>query len=200
MTKSIYGNPGHWVGKYGRYDPGAIGPTGLKEADVVYDMWKRLSHLLREKGYKTLGGGHEYLVDAAKNANQLNADLFISLHCNSSTNNKAKGTEIWYHKTGKELASHVLKRMLEEMNDKDRIPNNPKHPWYNWMPKFDYTLVSRGIKSGNFYVIRYTHMPAILIETAFINNYTEEKLLKSATFKQQMCQAIADGVDDYFKR
>jgi N-acetylmuramoyl-L-alanine amidase len=117
-------------------------------------------------------------------ARQADCSLFVSIHYNSSRNPTAKGIEIFYcdneqpkGSASKRLASAVLQRILR------RVP-----------------LHSRGVKKGNFYVIRETDMPAILIEGGFISNPQERALLKSPEFQTKLARGIADGIDHYLKK
>lgn len=119
-------------------------------------------------------------------AKQANANIFVSVHYNSSKSTQAKGIEVFFcddskqNKTrttaSKKLATSVLDRVITRTSAR-----------------------SRGVKTGNFYVIRETAMPAILVEGGFISNPDERKLLKSQAYQQKIAQGIADGVDRYFK-
>lgn len=187
MSKLIYVNAGHGKGTSGKPDSGAVGPTGLKEADVTQDVADRLEHLLRAAGVQTDGTKVESLGEAVDDANAAKADLFVSLHCNSlSTKPQANGTETWYKgPKSKQLAEAVHARIMSYIAG----------PLGEWLPPTP--LANRGIKSGNFYVIRATQMPSILVEMAFISNPREEALLRNKFFKQEMAQAICDGILAY---
>jgi N-acetylmuramoyl-L-alanine amidase len=210
---NIYENIGHWKNKIGKLDPGAIGPTGLRECDVNEELAIRVAHILREyannKLYniKVSGLKEEYLVDAVKNAKAQKCNMFISFHCNAAENPTAKGTEVWYAGNS-ELAKLINSEMVRQLNDKDRIPDNPKQPWKSWIGKFRYELKNRGTKEGGFYVISQANkhgMANALIELAFITNPKEEVLLSGITkesrqFLQQSAQAIADAIIKYGKQ
>ena len=193
MSLRIYLDPGHGEGVTGHYDPGAVGPTGLKENEVTFDVAKRLGHLLREKGVETLGAtltasrDDENLNEAVKAANAAGAGLFVSLHCNSATTPSAHGVEVWYGSAAAQrVAEAVLTRITAEFA-------GGKGAWLNGRTL---PLASRGVKRGTFAVLRNTHMPAILVEMAFISNRQEEGWLREATVRQQFAQAIADGIVD----
>lgn len=122
-------------------------------------------------------------VEIAKKAH---SEAFISIHYNASRNPSAKGIEVFFHDSksnktrsrySKQLAEAVLPRIIKRT-----------------------AATSRGVKTGNFYVIRETQMPAILVEGGFITNGKERSLLKSPTYQQKIARAIADGVDAYFKK
>jgi N-acetylmuramoyl-L-alanine amidase len=190
----IYLDPGHGEGVTGQHDPGAVGPTGLTENEVTFDVAKRLGHLLREKGVETLGAtlnanrDDENLNEAVKAANTAGVDLFISLHCNSATTPSAHGVEVWHggSAAAEKVANTVLSRITAEFT-------GGKGAWLNGRTL---PLASRGVKKGTFAVLRNTHMPAILVEMAFISNRQEEGWLREATVRQQFAQAIADGILD----
>jgi len=190
----IYLDPGHGEGVKGTPDPGAIGPTGLTENTVTFDLAKRLGHLLREKGYQVLGAtltaarDDENLNEAIAAANAQEADLFISLHCNAAASPKARGVEAWYGGSGtaQVVAEAILHRIGEQVAGGKGA----------WVQGRRYPLVNRGAKKGRFAVLTKTRMPAVLVELAFISNSQEEAWLKERTVRQQFAQAIADAIDD----
>lgn len=195
MTR-IYLDPGHGEGVTGQRDPGAIGPTGLTENEVTFDVAKRLGHLLREQGVEALGAtltatrDDENLNEAVKAANANGVDAFISLHCNSTTAPSAHGVEVWHggSAAAQRLAEAVLARIIAEFAGGRG----------SWIHGKALSLTSRGTKPGTFAVLRNTHMPAILVEMAFISNRQEEGWLRDATVREQFAQAIADGIADVF--
>ena len=194
----IYLDPGHGEGVKGTPDPGAVGPTGLTENTVTFDLAKRLGHLLREKGYQVLGAtltavrDDENLNEAIAAANAQEADLFLSIHCNAAASPKARGVETWYggSSTAQVVAEAVLQRIGEQVAGGKGA----------WVQGRRYPLVNRGAKKGRFAVLTNTRMPAVLIELAFISNSQEEAWLKERTVRQQFAQAIADGIDNVFRR
>ena len=196
MSLRVYLDPGHGKGVTGQRDPGAIGPTGLTENEVTFDVAKRLGHLLRAKGIDTLGAtldaprDEENLNEAVKAANAAHVDLFVSVHCNAATTPSAHGVEVWHggSAAAEQVANAVLARITAE------FPGG-KGTWLNGRTL---PLASRGVKQGTFAVLRNTHMPAILVEMAFISNPQEEGWLREATVRQQFAQAIADGIADAF--
>lgn len=118
-------------------------------------------------------------------AQQANTDLFVSLHYNASRNPSAKGVEIFFYdskedrtrsRASKQLADFILPRLVRRTSQS-----------------------SRGVKKGNFYVIRETSMPAILIEGGFITNPQERQLLKNPSYQEKIARGIAEGIDFYFK-
>ncbi len=169
----IYIDPGH-----GGNDPGAIGPTGLKEKDVNLNIAVNVGKILSRHGINAIltrqGDNRVELVDRVKMANDNNADCFISVHINSATNSAATGTETFAFPNsvlGTKLAGAVQKALVNEIN-----------------------LADRGVKHKDFFVLKNTKMPAVLIEVAFINNPKEEKLLKDQNFLYQASMGISKGI------
>ena len=118
-------------------------------------------------------------------ANKSRADLFISLHFNSCPNKKAKGLEIYYYNDlknkkravfSKNFATHVLNHSAQRTQ-----------------------MSKRAVKKGNFYVIRETRMPAILIEGGFLTNPQEREKIKQLAYQQRLAWGIADGIDKFLK-
>jgi N-acetylmuramoyl-L-alanine amidase len=118
-------------------------------------------------------------------ANQAQGNIFVSVHFNSSRSPEAQGIEVFFHdgrddrtraNASKKLADAVLSRVIRRT-----------------------AASSRGVKKGNFFVIRETSMPAILVEGGFISNPDERVLLKSRDYQEKIARGIADGVDQYFK-
>ncbi len=118
-------------------------------------------------------------------ATQAGGDLFVSVHYNSTRNPIAKGIEVFFDskedkvraKSSKKLADAVLGRVLRRTE-----------------------AVSRGVKKGNFYVIRETSMPAILVEGGFISNPDERGRLRTREYQEKIALGIADGVDRFIKK
>lgn len=118
-------------------------------------------------------------------AQQAHANIFVAVHYNSSRSPEAKGIEVFFfdskeNKTranaSKKLADSILSRLIRKTEAK-----------------------SRGVKKGNFYVIRETSMPAVLVEGGFISNSEERVLLKSRDYQEKIAQGICDGIDQYFR-
>lgn len=178
-------DPGH-----GGTDPGASSITGKKEKDLAISVASKLNNSLREKGYNTLmTRDTDVFVDLyerARIANNNNGDIFISIHGNSFTNNKAiKGIEVYYWP-----------------KDKSKIKEEEQYPLAKSV--FDELLkatgaASRGVKTNPYVVIRETKMPAILIETGFLTNPEEEKLLYTEEYQNKMVEGIVKGIENYFE-
>jgi N-acetylmuramoyl-L-alanine amidase len=177
-------DPGH-----GGDDPGAVGPTGLKEKDVVLDIALQTGKLLASAGVEVsftrtndqvLWPADERmdLVNRCRIANQTGADFFVSIHCNSANNPDAHGTETYYCSRSDRGA--IVARLIQEELVKTL------------------GLRDRQTKEGNYYVLRETVMPAVLTEIAFINNQQEEQLLARPDFRVKVAQAISGVLVKYF--
>jgi N-acetylmuramoyl-L-alanine amidase len=124
------------------------------------------------------------LARRTKIANKEKAAAFVSIHFNSSSNRAAKGIEIYFHeardrdraRASKKLASAVLLTMLHET-----------------------AAASRGIRKGNFHVVRETEMPAILVEGGFMTNYEERFSLKDRRYLESLARGIARGIEAFFE-
>jgi N-acetylmuramoyl-L-alanine amidase len=166
-------DPGH-----GGRDPGAVGPNGLKEAAVNLAVAKKAADMLRQAGAEVkLTRTTDVFVDLQPRcdiANSFGADYFVSIHCNSAGTPQAEGTETYCYKLGGQgeaLAKAVQAELIAATGRADR-----------------------GIKTANYYVLRKTNMPAVLVELAFISNPEEERLLGSPDYQEKCATAIAKGI------
>lgn len=166
----IFINPGHDP----NIDPGACG-NGLCEADVVLKIGRRVEGYLRAVGYDVKLFQYDGLEEICAVSNEWNADLFVSIHCNAATGT-AKGTETFTSGSAKSK----------------RLANCIQTQLVNSLPVED-----RGVKSAGFYVLKYTDAPAVLVETAFIDNPDDAKLLVER--EDDFARAIARGISDYFR-
>lgn len=171
----IFIDPGH-----GGSDPGAIG-NNLREKDLTLEISLMLKDILVKAGYDvSLSRENDVYVsleERARMANNLNSDLFISIHCNSFSNASANGTECFVHPNGRSEGKEFGKAVVKEMASK-------------------LSLTDRGLKTANFAVLRLTKMLAVLVETAFISSYSDAGKLKSRTI--EFAEAIAKVVKDKY--
>lgn len=116
-------------------------------------------------------------------AERQNANLFVSLHYNSAPSDKAQGIEVFYFKNQKEPSRSQLSNKLAETTLSQLIGATQAK--------------SRGVKHGNFKVIRETVMPAILIEGGFLTNEEELEKLKRPSYLDRLAQSVASAVDQY---
>lgn len=166
-------DPGH-----GGNDPGAVGPTGLKEKDVNWKVASMVADMLLRHNINVVltrsGDERVELADRVKLANDSNADYFISIHCNSARNPSATGTETFAYRkdTKADKLAHTIQRNLVN----------------------SISLADRGVKYKDFYVLKHTTMPAASVEIAFINNIKEEALLKQDEFLERAAAGITKGI------
>ena len=164
----IFINPGH-----GGNDPGACG-NGLKERDVVLKIGRHVAVCLKNVGYDVKLEQIDGLQEICDASNSWGADLFVSIHCNSF-NTYAQGTETYYFygsSAGRKLATCIHNQLIKSL-----------------------PLVDRGVKQAGFYVLTGTDCPAVLVETAFIDNAHDAELLVSQ--EVDFAKAIARGITDF---
>jgi N-acetylmuramoyl-L-alanine amidase len=184
----IFINPGH--APNGIPDPGADNNiTGLRECDVALDIGNKLAEYLQAVGYQTQVLQSDSLVEIVSAANNWLAGLFISIHCNAF-NTIAQGTETCvFSSYGAQLAyaSSKSKKLGECIQS--QIVNS--------MGTVDRGLKARTPGINGLYVLTNTNMPAVLVETAFIDNEDDEILLADESKRDQFAAAIARGITDY---
>ncbi|MFN7170891.1 MAG: N-acetylmuramoyl-L-alanine amidase [Candidatus Omnitrophota bacterium] len=217
--KCVVIDPGH-----GGKDPGAVGPGGIKEKDVVLDIAKKLKKFLENRGIEViLTREKDKFVSLWRRkhlANTKRADLFISIHANSSRWRQARGFEVYYLSDRMDESSKALVRLENaglEFEEGQFFTENTALAATLWdivqtqnraqairlankisecMEKIDW-VDNRGIKGANFYVLKGVHIPAVLIEVGFLSNSSEEHLLKNAYYRQQIAEAIVQGIEKY---
>ena len=169
--RKVFIDPGH-----GGTDPGASG-NGLYEKEVVLSISKKVRNILISKGFEVeLSRSTDQYVslsDRAAQANAWDADLFVSIHCNSATSSSANGTECYTYPTANTSTKSLSKNMASALASK-------------------LALTNRGHKEANFAVLRLSNMPSILIETAFINNANDANKLK--TRENDFASVIANQI------
>jgi len=174
--KRIWLDAGH-----GGKDSGAVGCCGRVESDVVLCYALELEVELGRRGYEVCMSrrNNEFveLYDRCLWANNFRANVFLSLHCNDNEGIPASGFEVWYYprsSQGVDLASS-LSIALE---------------------RGCVGLKNRGIKQARFTVLKYTTMPACLVELGFLNNQRDFKIIT----ERMRCNvnALANGIDQYF--
>ncbi|MEN6566789.1 MAG: N-acetylmuramoyl-L-alanine amidase [Veillonellales bacterium] len=182
----IFINPGH--APNGEPDPGACNmDTGLRESDVTAAISEKVVEQLQTAGYEVQTLQSDSLTEVVNSANCWPADIFISIHCNAC-NSVAQGTETcvfssydaqldYVETRARKLGECIQAQIVTALGTTDRglKPHTPG-------------------KNG-LYVLTETNMPAVLIETAFIDQEDDEKLL--AERQDDFAAAIAQGVADY---
>jgi N-acetylmuramoyl-L-alanine amidase len=207
---------------HGGRDPGAIGPRGTKEKDVVLALAKILAKKLEhDLGCEVImtrtGNTFLQLEERTAIANKVKADLFISIHANASTNRRARGVETYYLNFSKnakavEVVARENKTSLKQVGDLemillDLLANSKINESSRLAAEIQKSMVSRlykdykvrdlGVKQGPFYVLLGATMPSVLVETAFISNHDGEKRLKNKNYQEQTADAIVTAVRNY---
>lgn len=185
-NKIITIDPGH-----GGSDSGAVGHNGYTEKEGAFAISQKVASILNQSGAKVVmtrdsdvdvygpnASARNELQARVDVGNNANSDIFVSIHCNAFVNPAANGTQTFYYGSsyqGQRLAQSIQEKMIEANGLRDR-----------------------GISTCNFYVVKHSYMPAVLIETAFITNYDEEALLSDDEWQTTMAKAIAEGINEYF--
>lgn len=175
--KIVVIDPGH-----GGKDPGSTSITNKPEKEYNLALALKVQALLLNEPDIELvmtrdGDTYPTRPERVRLANQLNADVFVSIHGNNvESSPQATGTETFYYQrsSSKELANIIHQRLVKAMGLKDR-----------------------GVKNGNLEVIRDTTMAAVLLEVGFLSNVMDEELMSSDVVQMKAAQAIADGIKEY---
>lgn len=171
----VFLNGGH--APNGEPDPGACNyDLDLRESDIAKEIADAVEGYLTAAGVQVVGNlQSDSLGEITTAANASGADIFISIHCNAF-NGSAKGTEVEVYpnsKAGYALGNCIQNQIVDALD-----------------------MVDRGLKNRpNLYVLKHTDMPAVLVETGFIDNYDDAVKLRDRT--DDFARAIARGVTDY---
>ncbi len=165
-------------------------PPYCEEKRICLQTARLVKKHLNQLGYRVvMTRDTDAFVSLARRveiAGQASGDLFVSIHYNSTRNPTAQGIEVFFYdnrddrtrsNASRKLADVVLSRVIRRTS-----------------------AVSRGVKKGNFYVIREATMPAILVEGGFISNPEERSQLRTREYQEKIARGIVDGVDLFFKK
>jgi N-acetylmuramoyl-L-alanine amidase len=208
---------------HGGHDTGTIGPTGLLEKELTLDVALRLGELITER----IGSDVVYtrsddtfipLGQRTAMANEKGADLFISVHANSSRVRTVRGIETYYlnltgdrdalataarenassEKTIHELQDLVSKITLtEKVSESREFASQVQNSLFSAVSRENATLRNRGVRTAPFVVLIGARMPSVLAEISFISNPRDEKLLKTPAHRQKIAEALYKGVAGY---
>jgi N-acetylmuramoyl-L-alanine amidase len=216
--KTIVIDPGH-----GGRDPGARGQRGTEEKDITLKVALKLRQLLsKQPGIRVLMTREDdqfvELEDRAKFANGQEANLFVSIHVNSHPQRSVKGIEIYHFGEAKDQrALEVAARengtplnstgvgweyLVADLLTAKKIEESLELAWTAKeaiMTNLNghYALVDHGVKTAPFYVLRFTSMPSILAEIAYISNNAEEDLLRSDLFTTHVAEGLMEGINSF---
>jgi N-acetylmuramoyl-L-alanine amidase len=167
---------------HGGQDPGTIGINNLTEKHIVLPISLDVAEILRKEGIDVQmtrdTDNFISLQGRTDRANQIDADLFVSIHANAINLSRpdVNGLETYYYQSGRRLAEIIHWSVLNGVNIRDR-----------------------GIRRARFYVLRHSKMPAALVEVGFATGAEDAPRLESPTHRRQMAEAIARGIIQYIK-
>jgi N-acetylmuramoyl-L-alanine amidase len=211
-------DPGH-----GGHDTGTIGPNGLEEKDLVLDVGRRLGKLLEtrlgaEVVYTRKSDTFIPLETRTAVANQARADLFVSIHANSSRDAGARGVETYYlnftsspealevaarenavsAKSIYELQDLVKKIALKEKIEESReFAGDVQESLHRGLAAKSPAIRDRGVKKAPFIVLIGANMPSILAEISFVSNPVDEHRLSTSEYRQRIAESLYRGIAKY---
>ena len=210
---------------HGGHDTGTVGPTGLMEKDLTLDVALRLGKMIEEK----LGAEVVYtreddtfipLEDRTALANQVKADMFISIHANSSRDHSARGVETYYlnfaaSEDAMEVAArenalaqaslHDLQDIVKKIARNEKIEESRElaadiqQSLTKRLQRASRTQKNRGVKRAPFVVLIGANMPSILAEISFLSNPADEAMLKKGDHRQRVAEGIFTGLTSYLE-
>lgn len=207
---------------HGGHDTGAIGPTGVQEKDVALAIALKTAKKLQDAGLEVVLTRDDdtfvRLEDRSKIANQQRGDLFVSIHCNAAPTRGLRGIETYSLNTSSDhysarLAARenataergvsdlqvILADLATKMNttESQRLAGRVQRSMVSNLSEHNKGLRDLGTKEALFYVLLGARMPSILVETSFISNPEEEKLLGSDGYQGEVASAIAGAVEAF---
>jgi N-acetylmuramoyl-L-alanine amidase len=205
---------------HGGHDSGSIGPTGYSEKELVLDVSKRLKVLLEaemdaEVVMTRTDDSYVPLESRTEIANKEAADLFISIHANSSRVKTVRGVETFFlnfntqsrdalETAARENAAtehniHDLHDIVEKITLNDKVDESRELAGYiqTAMAKRSNAGTNRGVKQAPFVVLIGASMPSVLAEVSFISNPDEERKLKTPAYRQQIAESLFEGIKSY---
>jgi N-acetylmuramoyl-L-alanine amidase len=212
-------DPGH-----GGYDTGTMGPHGLLEKDLCLNVALRLGQLIEENMagaevvYTRTDDRHVSLEERTGIANSANADLFISIHANSSHIREARGAETYYlslaaSQESRELAArenalaqsplHDLPELIKQITRNEKIAESKlfavdiQNALSLRLQPVSQRKTNRGVKRAPFIVLTGAHMPAVLSEISFVSNTSDERLLLESGQRQRVAEGLYRGIAAY---
>jgi len=210
---------------HGGHDSGTLGPGGIQEKDVVLDVALRVGKLLHQR----LGAEIVYtrsddtfipLETRTAIANKAQADLFLSIHANSSSEPEARGVETYYlnftsDPNALDVAArenavstqsvHQLSDLVRKITLKDKIDESREFAadvdagLYSGLKAGNPGLKDRGVKKAPFVVLIGAQMPSILAEISFLTNPEDADELRQGSYRQRIAEALDSGVERYLR-
>jgi N-acetylmuramoyl-L-alanine amidase len=214
-------DPGH-----GGHDTGTIGPTGLMEKDLCLDVALRLGKIIQQRlpgadvVYTRSDDTFIPLEERTRVANESKADLFISIHANSSHDHAARGIETYYlnlkgspdamEVAARENATaqesiHDLEDIVKKIARSEKIDESREfaadiqESLARRIQKLNKTVKDRGVRKAPFVVLVGADMPSILTEISFLSNPADERLLKNPEHRQRVAEGLYQGMANYLQ-
>jgi N-acetylmuramoyl-L-alanine amidase len=211
---------------HGGHDTGTIGPTGLMEKDLCLDVALRLGKIIQQKlpgadvVYTRPDDTFIPLEERTRIANEAKADLFISIHANSSHDSQARGIETYYlnlkgsaeamEVAARENASSqdgvhdledLVKRIArtEKIDESKEFAQDVQDSLSRNVQKTNRLIKNRGVRKAPFVVLIGADMPSILTEISFLSNPSDEQALKKPEQRQRVAEGIYQGVAGYLQ-
>jgi N-acetylmuramoyl-L-alanine amidase/putative methionine-R-sulfoxide reductase with GAF domain len=203
---------------HGGWDLGTVGKRGLLEKDLALDIVNRLGDLVErrlgaEVIYTRKDDTYVALEKRTEIANLSAADFFLSVHANYSDYPSARGVETYYTDTYSSIKARLAEDgktdaklqnvnwthvdIREKVRESHRLAQSVQHALYGTLAKRNPGLPNRGVKEAQYVVLTGTTMPAILAEISFVSSPTDEDNLQSAKYRQQIAEALYQGVLRY---
>ena len=211
-------DPGH-----GGHDEGTQGPKGLLEKDLVLDVALRLGKLIEQRMgseviYTRTDDTFVPLEGRTALANEKKADLFLSIHANSSPYPRITGVETYYlnftdskdamevaarENAGSDQSIFELHDLIQKISLHDKASESRdfadriQSALFSFSAKTFTTEKNRGVKKAPFVVLIGANMPSVLAEIGFLSNPREEALLNKPDYRQKLAEALYRGVSKY---
>ncbi|HKF24940.1 MAG TPA: N-acetylmuramoyl-L-alanine amidase, partial [Candidatus Acidoferrum sp.] len=211
---------------HGGHDTGTIGPTGLMEKDLCLDVALRLGKIVQQRlpaadvVFTRSDDTFIPLEERTHIANESRADMFISIHANSSPDSAARGIETYYlnlkgspeamevaarENATSEQGIHELEDLVkqiartEKIDESREFAEDVQESLSKRVQKTVRPIKNRGVRKAPFVVLIGADMPSILTEISFLSNPADEKLLKQPEHRQRVAEGIFQGITGYLQ-
>ncbi len=194
--KLVFLDPGH-----GGYDSGAVSSSGTKEKDITLSVSNLVKNKLSTAGYQVIMSRYDdryidFVTERSRMSNVANADIFVSIHVNSGGGGVAQGVEVYWYEYDSAYPPQINQAYHNDpirLRNSERLANSIQS---NIIKQT--SAINRGIRRQTYAVVREAKAPAVLVETGYIDNRSEELRLKSAKYQEKLAQGIVDGIKQYF--
>lgn len=177
---------------HGGWDPGKTGTSGANEKELNLAVVEKLADYLEQGGAEViltrsnddaLGSGKKTdMAERKKIANESGADILVSIHQNAFPSASAKGAQVFYHRSSEE--GKILAECIQE-SLRNRVDGSNHR---------------QAKENSDYYILRTTEIPAVIVECGFLSNAEEEKFLNDAGYQEKLAWAIYCGILDYFEK